>query len=138
MYYPSVTAIKADGTYAAPTEKDVTEDPYTRMKPVTGLSWSGAIAQWTGKDYFTENQAYKLDLYVVTGSGYQFVKSFQVAGNVTQANFRSAFTAQRSYAFTVTGHRRYVAQRDLRSARLHLLGDEPDVYVLEQAFDRVG
>ena len=102
VYYPSVTAIKADGTYAAPTEKDVTEDPYTRMKPVTGLSWSGAIAQWTGKDYFTENQAYKLDLYVVTGSGYQFVKSFQVAGNVTQANFRSAFTAQRSYAFTVT------------------------------------
>lgn len=102
VYYPSVTAIGVDGTQKTPTEKDVSEDPYTRMNPVTRLSWNGAVAQWEGKENFTADQAYRVDLYEVTGSGYRFVNSTYIPGDVTQANCRSAFTAQRSYAFTVT------------------------------------
>ena len=103
VYYPSVTSkTNEDGSLAAPSEADVTEDPYTRMNPVTGLSWNGAVAQWEGKENFTAEQAYRLDLYEVTNGGYRFVQSTYIAGDVTQANCRSAFTAKRSYAFTVT------------------------------------
>ena len=107
VYYATVSAI-LDGDFALPTVEDVGrgvdgwQDPYTRMKAVTDLSWDGTVASWTGKSYFTENQAYQINLYEVENGEYQFFKTFQVDGNVTQADFRNTFAAQRSYAFTVT------------------------------------
>lgn len=54
------------------------QDPYTRMKPVTGLQWDGTLAKWTGKDNFTADQAYKLELYEVINGKYGFVKAFEL------------------------------------------------------------
>lgn len=107
VYYAAVCAVEEDGTYVLPTaeqvDRDVVgwQDPYTRMKPVTGLQWDGTLAKWTGKDNFTADQAYKLELYEVINGKYGFVKAFELPGNVTQLELKGALTARRSYAFAV-------------------------------------
>ena len=117
VYYATVSAIDDNGGYTIPTADEVNEtvvgwqDPYTRMKPITNLSWDGTVAKWDPKDYFTDDQVYRIDLYIVESTGYTFYKTFQVAASVHMADFKNAFSAMRSYVFTVTA----IADGDLET-----------------------
>lgn len=107
VYYASVTAVEAGKTTYLPTAEQVADEvvgyqePYNRMKAVTGLEWNGTTAKWNAKDGFTADQIYLVSLYTVTGTDYDFVKSFQIPGNYTSVNLGNAFVSGKQYAFTV-------------------------------------
>lgn len=109
VYYASVTAVEAGKTTYFPTAEQVEEnvvgyqEPYNRLKAVTGLEWNDTTAKWNAKDGFTADQIYLVSLYTVTGTDrYDFVKFFQIPGNYTSVNLGNAFVSEKQYAFTVT------------------------------------
>lgn len=128
VYYASVAKeIDGETAYASITQvrEEVTgyQSAYDRMKAVTGLTWKGTKASWTGKDSFTVNQAYCIDLYEVVGSKYNHYKSITVAGVYTSIDLVNVFTAEKKYAFTVTA----LADSDLYD-RLGLSDSLPSGY----------
>ena len=115
VYYAAVAAMDADGDCKMPTLSTIEEEvvgwqnPYDRLKKVTGLAWDGTKAVWNGKDHFTENEIYTIKLYTVDGDGseakdYKFFKSFEVNGIYYASDFKNMFAAETNYAFTITAH----------------------------------
>ncbi len=115
VYYAAVAAMDADGDCKMPTLSTIEEEvvgwqnPYDRLKKVTGLAWDETKAVWNGKDNFTENEIYTIKLYTVDGNGseakdYKFFKSFEVNGIYHASNFKNMFAAETNYAFTITAH----------------------------------
>lgn len=108
VYFASVTAVVDGSATYLPTAEQVEDEivgyqePYNRLKAVTGLHWEGTTAEWNAKDGFTADQVYLVSLYTVTGADYDFVKSFQIPGNYTSVNLGNAFVSGKQYAFTVT------------------------------------
>lgn len=110
VYYASVAKeIDGETAYASITQvrEEVTgyQSAYDRMKAVTGLSWDGTTAKWDGKEGFTANQTYCINLYTVTGETsdlhYEWYKTFTLLGTYTSVDLSNMFAVNTKYAFTV-------------------------------------
>ncbi len=108
VYFATVSAVDENGKFSLPETEYVQENvyglqnPYNRMKPVTGLAWNGTTAVWEGKSGFIASEYYILDLYTVSEGSYTLSRRFLASGDTTSAPLGNVFAAGTSYAFTVT------------------------------------
>lgn len=149
-YYATVTA-ETDGQPAYVSLERAqniavgVQDPYDRMKAVTGIQWkqvkigenettkepiygSAPIALWDARP-MTSGQKYQLDLYTVTGSGRTLFKSFLVSGSDTTLDLSKIVAAGKTYSFTVT------ALADADATHQTLADSLPSAYSDNASFD---
>ena len=149
-YYATVTA-ETDGQPAYVSLERAqniavgVQDPYDRMKAVTGIQWkqvkigenettkepiygSAPIALWDARP-MTSGQKYQLDLYTVTDSGRTLFKSFLVSGSDTTLDLSKIVAAGKTYSFTVT------ALADADATHQTLADSLPSAYSDNASFD---
>lgn len=149
-YYATVTA-ETDGQPAYMSLERAqniavgVQDPYDRMKAVTGIQWkqvklgenettkepiygSAPIALWDARP-MTSGQKYQLDLYTVTDSGRTLFKSFLVSGSDTTLDLSKIVAAGKTYSFTVT------ALADADATHQTLADSLPSAYSDNASFD---
>lgn len=101
------------------------QNPYDRMKAVTGVQWkqvqvfdesgkpktdsygepiyeSTPVAAWDARLGITSGQKYQLDLYMGTKGSGTFFQSYLVSGSDTELDLSKIVAAGKSYYFTVT------------------------------------